>query len=197
MNIFLTGSNGYIGNAFLFKAANKGHTIFAVTQKRKNKKIRNVNWLVGPINKKWKELKKSDVLVHVAAAGVNEVIADYKKYYDFNVIKSKKLIENAIVAGCKKWLIISSNKEKKIKILKHNYKTIKKYEKKPFYIYGLTKLLFSQICVKLSIKNKAKCRIIRLYHVYGGNEKKTRMWPSLINAAKKNKRSNITNSLYM
>ena len=192
MNIFLTGANGYIGNAFLLKAAKKGHTIFAVTRKNKNKKIKNIKWLVGSINKKWKELSKSDVLIHFAAAGVNELNADYKKYYNFNVVKSKKLIKNAIAAGCKKWLIISSNKEKKIKILKLNYKTIKKYEKKLFYIYGLTKLLFSKICIRLSIKNKAKCRIIRLHHVYGGNEKKTRMWPSLIIAAKKNNNFNMT-----
>ena len=63
MNIFLTGSNGYIGNAFLLKAAKKGNKVFAVTRKKKNRKIKNVKWLIGPINKKWSELKKTDILV--------------------------------------------------------------------------------------------------------------------------------------
>ena len=45
MNIFVTGSNGYIGSEFIKKAAKKGFKIFAVTRKKKNRKIRNVKWL--------------------------------------------------------------------------------------------------------------------------------------------------------
>ena len=49
MKIFLTGSNGYIGSEFI-KAASKKNYIFAVTRK-KNKRIKNVKWLVGSIDK--------------------------------------------------------------------------------------------------------------------------------------------------
>ena len=57
MKIFLTGSNGYIGSEFI-KAASKKNYIFAVTRKKKNKRIKNVKWLVGSIDKKWHQLKK-------------------------------------------------------------------------------------------------------------------------------------------
>ena len=192
MNIFLTGSNGYIGNAFLLKAAKKGNKVFAVTRKKKNRKIKNVKWLIGPINKKWSELKKTDILVHLAAEGVYKKFASFKKCYEFNVIKSEEMIINAIKAGCKKWLIVSSKKEKKIRSLKLNNKIIKKHELKFNHIHALTKALFSKICIKYSAENNSKCRIIRLQHVYGGNEKKTRLWPSLIQAAKKNKNLYMT-----
>jgi len=44
----------------------------------------------------------------------------------------------------------------------------------------------------LSNKNNIKCRIIKLFHVYGKDERKNRLWPSLINSARKNKNLVIT-----
>lgn len=69
---------------------------------------------------------------------------------------------------------------------------IKIYEKKPDYIYALTKAIFTKFCVNFSKKNKLKLRVIRLFHVYGKNEKKTRLWPALIHAAKKNQDFKMT-----
>ena len=43
MNLFVTGSNGYIGRNFINKAAKKNIKIFAVTRKKKNKKIKNLS----------------------------------------------------------------------------------------------------------------------------------------------------------
>ena len=57
MKLFITGSNGYIARNFIKKAIKKKHKIFAVTRKKNNKKIKNVTWLVGNIDKKWKEIK--------------------------------------------------------------------------------------------------------------------------------------------
>ena len=61
MKIFITGANGYLGRNFIDKAVKKNMKIFAVTRK-KNKKLRNVKWLVESIGQKWKELAKADVL---------------------------------------------------------------------------------------------------------------------------------------
>ena len=72
MNIFVTGANGYIGRNFIKKVTKYKHKIFAVTRKKNNKKMKNVKWLNGSIDKKWRELSKSNVLIHFGAAGVNE-----------------------------------------------------------------------------------------------------------------------------
>ena len=96
MNLFITGSNGYIGGNFIKKAAKRGIKIFAVTREKKNKKIKNVTWLVGSIDKNWHELAKSDVLVHFATVGAYKKNADIKEAYELNVIKSSKLLLNAI-----------------------------------------------------------------------------------------------------
>ena len=103
MKIFLTGANGYIGRNFLKRAAIKGHKIYAVTRKKNNKKIKNVSWLVGPIDKKWKELEKANVLLHLATVGGYEKFPKFKQCYEFNVIKSTNLILNALEANCKNY----------------------------------------------------------------------------------------------
>ncbi len=193
MKLFVTGANGYIGRNFIKKASIKGFKIFALTRKKKNKKIRNVKWLVGSLNKNWKELKLTDVLIHFAAVGGYSRFSSFDVCHDFNVLKSRCLLDNSIKNGCNKMLIISTKKEKKIKSLKINKELIKSYEKKPDHIYALTKAMFSKICLNYSKENKhLKLRIIRLYHVYGGDEKKTRLWPALIHAAKNNKNFKMT-----
>ena len=144
MNIFLTGANGYIGSSFLKKVSKTRNTIYAVTRKKKNKRIKNVKWLIGPIEKEWKELKKADILVHLAAEGGYDRFANFKNCYDFNVTRSTKLIINAFNSGCRKWLIISS-KKKKIKSLKFNSKSIKIFEKNLTMFMHLQKLYFQNL----------------------------------------------------
>ena len=57
----------------------------------------------------------------------------------------------------------------------------------PFYNYALSKYIFTKKSLEIAKKNKVKCRVLKLFHVYGKNENMMRLWPSLINAAKKNK----------
>ena len=117
MNLFVTGANGYIGSNFIKKASSNNFKIFALTTKKRNKKIKNVKWLVGKIDKNWSELKQTDILVHLAAFGGYSRFSSFDKCYKFNVVKSKKLLENSIKSGCKKFLIISSKKEKNVACL--------------------------------------------------------------------------------
>ena len=192
MNIFVTGANGYIGRNFIKKATKYNHKIFAVTRKKNNKKMKNVKWLNGSIDKKWRELSKSNVLIHFAAVGVNEKFTNLESCFNFNVIKSTKLIFNALQSNCIKWLIISSNKEQKVRSLNLNPKVLNKKIKAPYFNYSLTKNIFSKICLSLSKKKNIKCRIIKLFHVYGNDERKSRLWPLLINSAKHNKNLSMT-----
>jgi nucleoside-diphosphate-sugar epimerase len=192
MRLFITGANGYIGRNFIKYAAKKNNKIFAVTRRKKNKKIPNVKWLVGEIDKEWKELKKSDLLIHFATVGAYDKFTKLKDTFDFNVSKSINLIFNAANNSCKKWLIISTNKEKKIdRLLKSKVKLQKKTHE-PHFNYALTKYMFSRIVLILSTIFNAKCRIVKLFHVYGNDENKKRLWPLLLFHSKKNLNLNMT-----
>ena len=187
MKIFLTGGTGYIGKNFIEYALKKKHIIYAPTRRRKNEKVKNLNWLIGSFDKNWKELKKSDVLIHLASTGVYRKHMSLNKCLEVNVIKSSKLLSNAINSKCLKWIIAGSCMEKKIKSKKFIKKIIREKKRIPFFNYALSKFLFTKISILVSKKMKIKCRVIRLFHVYGKNENKNRLWPSLIRAAKNNK----------
>ena len=112
MKIFLTGASGFIGKKFALLAIKSGNYIFAPIRKKYRKKFKhkNIKWLNGEFDQNWNnELSTSDILVHIAADGVNKNFS--KNIYDVNIFRSLKLFKNAIKAGCKKWLIVSTSSE--------------------------------------------------------------------------------------
>lgn len=112
MNIFLTGGSGFVGKNLIKLAIKRGYKIFAISRKNKKNK-KNIKWLKGELDKSYSNyFKKIDVLVHLAAAGVGKN-NNYQEIINTNVIKSSKLVMNAIQHGCKKFLIISSSSEYK------------------------------------------------------------------------------------
>tara|TARA_Y100001970_G_scaffold58208_1_gene73814 strand:- start:21513 stop:22343 length:831 start_codon:yes stop_codon:yes gene_type:complete len=185
MKIFLTGGSGFVGRKFIKEALKAGHVIYAITRKNKKKK-KNLIWLKGDLDKDWSRyLKKSKVLVHMAAAGVNKHI-DLEESINANVLKPHKLLINAINSKCFNWIIIGSASEygKQAKLKKPlNNKT----KELPETNYEVTKNLFTKLSIFLSRKYKINCRIMRLFNVYGEGEKKRRLWQSLKTAAKLNK----------
>ena len=185
MKIFLTGGSGFVGRKFIKEALKVGHVIYAITRKNK-KKNKNLIWLKGDLDKDWSRyLKKSKVLVHMAAAGVNKHI-DLEEAINVNILKPHKLLMNAINSKCFNWIIIGSASEygEQAKLKKPLSNKTKEF---PETNYEVTKNLFTKLSISLSKKYKTKCRIMRLFNVYGEGENKKRLWPSMKIAAKLNK----------
>jgi nucleoside-diphosphate-sugar epimerase len=192
MNIFLTGGTGFVGKKFIKLAIKQGHKIFAISRKKKiNKK--NIKWLIGELDKPWPNyFKKTDVLVHLAAAGVDKN-ANSQEIINTNVLKSSKLVMNAIQSGCKKFLIISSSSEYKRQLSKEFIELSLKSKRDPEDIYGKSKVIFSDFCKMIAKKKKVQVRLMRLFPVYGEGEKKNRLYPSLKKAALEGKKFIIMN----
>jgi nucleoside-diphosphate-sugar epimerase len=198
MNIFVTGGSGFIGKSFIKEASKKKNFIFSLTRKKQknlNSKVKN---LFGGLDKDWsKYLKKTDVLVHLAAAGVQPNKTKRKVIFKTNITDSLKFIKNAVDAGCKNFLIISTSSE-----YGHKSKKIKKigtkFKRKPKNPYSVSKVKFTDLIKKLSGRKefqKCKFRIMRIFPIYGPNENSYRLYPSLKNAAEKGKNFLIKNPL--
>jgi len=193
MNIFLTGGTGFVGKKFIKLAIKHGHRIFAISRKNK-KNNKNIKWLIGELDKPWPNyFKKTDVLVHLAAAGVDNN-ANSQEIINTNVLKSSKLVMNAIQSGCKKFLIISSSFEYKRQLSKKSVELSFKSKRDPEDIYGKSKVIFSDFCKMIAKKNKVQVRLMRLFQVYGEGEKRNRLYPSLKKAALEGKKFIIMNS---
>ena len=90
MIIFLTGGTGFVGKRFLKLATDRGHFVYSVSRKKNYKIKNNIKWLKGEVDDDWKKfIKKSDVIVHLAAKGVRSYRnKDYYEVINFNVKKS-------------------------------------------------------------------------------------------------------------
>lgn len=192
MKIFLTGGTGFIGKNFIRAALKKGLYIFATTRKHKPIRHKRLKWLVGDFCLDWKELEKSDVLVHLAAEGVVSNKNDKKKIFNTNIEKSKTLLENAIKYNCKKWLIASTSSEYGLSLKKFNNVSIKT-PRKPDDYYSLSKFYFTNLSIKLAKEFNCKARIMRIFPVYGEGEDKERFYASLVKAAKNGKNFKVKN----
>ena len=194
MKIFLTGASGFIGKKFALLAIKSGNYIFAPIRKKYRKKFKhkNIEWLNGEFDQNWNnELSKSDVLVHIAADGVNKNFS--KNIYDVNIFRSLKLFQNAIKAGCKKWLIVSTSSEYGRK--KYNQKLKSITNRIPDSDYGLSKAIFSDQIQNLAKKFNCQVRIMRVFPTYGTGENNMRLFPSLLKAIKNNENFIIKNPL--
>ena len=194
MRLFLTGASGFLGKNFYKLALKRGYFIYATSRKRKKKKIKNLKWLHGDFNSNWKkEMSNSDILVHLAAEGLVE--KKKQDIYETNIFKSLSLLKNAIKYNCKNWLIISTSSEYGMKLNSKKLIFSKKTNRIPDDDYGLSKAIFSDECIKLAKKFKCKVRIMRVFPVYGQGENKSRLYPSLISAAKQGKNFFLKNPL--
>ena len=145
-------------------AAKKGDFIYAVSRKKKNTTQKILNGFVEILVHDWsKELSKSDLLVHFAAAGVNQ--KNKKEIFNTNIFKSIKLLRNSIKHNCKKWLIISTSSEYGFRANKKIFN--KNTNRLPSDDYGLSKAIFTDQCIKLARQFKCKVRIMRVFPVYG------------------------------
>tara|TARA_Y100001970_G_C14201157_1_gene841157 strand:+ start:85 stop:903 length:819 start_codon:yes stop_codon:yes gene_type:complete len=193
MNILVSGASGFFGNNFIRYASKKGHRIYAMSR-YKQKKIKNVKWIIGSLDRDNKDFKKCELLIHFASAGVSNRNLPYKKAFEINVIKSSKFLINAAKAGCLKWIIIGSSSEYG-KTLKLGKPVNINSKRLPVCNYGKTKSEFSDLVKILSKKFNARCRIMRTFPVFGKNENKNRLVPSLLKAIKEKKNFIVNNPM--
>jgi len=191
--LFVTGASGFLGNFFLSKAVNKNYKIFALSRK-KRKNTKNIFWIKGEINDNFeKYLKKSDTMIHFAASGVNQTFLNTNTALKENVLKPYQFLNNCSNYGLKKWIIIGSASEygkaaHAKKILSINTR------EQPETNYEISKLIFSKLAMELSRRNKIKCRVLRIFNVYGQGENKKRLLPSIRRALKLKKTFTVLSS---
>jgi|LakMenEpi03Aug12_release.lakeMendotaPanAssembly.Ray.scaffolds.fasta_scaffold330816_2 nucleoside-diphosphate-sugar epimerase len=193
MKILVSGASGFFGSNFINLASTKGHYIYAISR-YKQKRIKNVKWIIGKFEKNHECFKKCEVLIHFASAGVANRNLSYKKAFEINVIKSAKFLINAARAGCLKWVIIGTSSEYG-KTLQSGKPVNVNSQRLPVCNYGKTKLIFTELTKILSKIFKARCRIMRSFPVYGVNESKNRLIPKLLKAIKEKKNFIIKNPM--
>jgi nucleoside-diphosphate-sugar epimerase len=188
--IFITGGGGFIGSNLTSFLSKKKFMIFCLTNKRNRPKIKNVKYIYGKINDNLdKYLNNVDLVIHCAASGVYKIEKE-KDVYQVNYLDSINFFKNAYKLNCKNWIFIGSSGE--YGLVKDKPMSVKNTKLKPLNNYGKSKVKFFRILSKLKIKKKCKILYLRVFHVYGKNEPKGRLYTNLINAIKQNKDFKMT-----
>lgn len=158
MNILITGSTGFLGQALLHEIQNKKYELQLIVRKKKKKKnyhfcnLKNVKKIKSILN-----ILKPDVIINLAAE-VN-FLRKTKEIYTIN-----SLVPKIFAQYCKKnnkYLIHASTILINHVDILYNHQSILK----PFNYYGKTKLLAEKFIVKSGCKHT----IIRFGGIFGKN----------------------------
>ena len=189
MHFFVSGATGFIGSHFLNNLFKNEHNVTALRRSLAVPKvplIKEPNWCTGKLNDDWKtQLKKCDVFVHLASAGVNKNMNDWKYCFDVNVNQSMYIWQQAIESGVKNFLICGSCYEYGQSGEEYDFLPVNA-ELKPINAYGTSKAVASITALGLAKNYSLNLVVARLFHTFGKGESENRFYPSLLNASLKN-----------
>ena len=175
--ILVTGANGFIGNKICENLMfNKFDVIATVRNKNKiNKNLKNT-FTTGEIdgNTNWSNtLKNIDCIIHCAAKSQTiskKKVISLQDYRKINVNGTKNLAEQAVKAGVRRFIFISSIKVNGEKTLQ-NSSFKHDDEPMPQNNYAISKLEAEQLLLEISRRSSLEVVIIRPPLVYGPNVK--------------------------
>lgn len=132
------------------------------------------------------DLEGCDAVIHLAAHTANPPYAKLSTCIEENAITTLHLLEMAKKARIKKFVLAGSCFE--YGMSGNEYERIPTDASlKPTNTYAISKALCSTSALQWSKQNQLNIEVLRLFHVFGPGEKKTRFWPSLREAAKNGK----------
>ena len=178
--VFLTGASGFIGRHLVKQLLKNGYNVINI-----KRELFTGSNAIDLLNF-FKTVKISDnsVLIHLAAAGVNEKLAD-DEYQYVNVVCTEKLLKCASEAGIQASIITGTCFE--YGLSGEHYDRIPTWaELRPIGAYAKSKAAAFGNIVNNSHFFKKGISYLRLFQVYGEGEPSNRLYPSLLMASKNN-----------
>ena len=184
MNLFITGGSGFVGTNLLLESnfLKKSKKMYCLTRKKNIKDVnKKIIWINGNLNSNLtKYFKKSDCLLHMAAHSANRPYDNLYNCFKWNCLSSMNLIERAFNEGIKKFIIIGTYHEYGFAGQLHkNKKTSTTSFCLPLSTFALSKSFFFQTIFSWSLGKDVSIKYLRLPHVFGEGELKTRLWPQI------------------
>ncbi len=186
MRIFITGSNGFIGSHLVKKALDRGHEVLGLRLPNHKEKIylpKQPIWISGTLEDDYKQaLAGCDVVIHLAAYGVNPLHDSWKEAFRWNVAASLNLWTQAHNAGLKR-IILSGSCFEYGKSAERFQFIPSDAPLEPVNAYGASKAAATLAAMAFAREKNMELAVLRPFHVYGEGENPNRFWPTLRKAA--------------
>ena len=180
MNLFITGATGFIGKNLLDNKdfLKKFSKIYCLTRKKKINNKNNIIWVKGNLKSSLKKyLKKSDCLLHLAAHSANKPYDNLENCFKWNCSVSVNFIDKAYKSGVRKFMILGSYFEYGFAGQVYEKKYLQKVLSS-MSSYALSKSFSFKHCF-LGHWENISIKYLRLPHVFGEGELKSRLWPQI------------------
>lgn len=187
LRIFVTGGTGFIGSHFLVAALAAGHKVVAIRRTTDSSPVLPLNpqplWLERNLgNISVGDLHDSNVVVHLASAGVSPKYALWQELVEANVVGSSHLIATAHAAGISRIVVAGSC---------HEYgRSANRYPAvpvdaplEPLSLYGSSKAAAYHLLTAYARVNSLQLFYGRIFSAFGDGQCEANFWPSLRKAA--------------
>jgi nucleoside-diphosphate-sugar epimerase len=195
MKCLVTGSQGFVGKNLIPQLLKDGHDLLCITSKLKQVcKHPAIKYHVSELSAIDSSLFQDvDALIHLAAAGVDQnTMVDLHEAFQINVVDSYKVILNALTAGVRRIIYISSCFEYGLSAL-NNKSGLGVYDALlPQNQYAATKAALTTLLIPLCNYFPCSITILRTYNLYGDYERPTRLYPSIVKAIQDRQPLHIT-----
>lgn len=181
MTIFLTGATGFVGRHVLNDLLSKGFNVVALCRENNADLVKSekITWIKGSLGSVSEEdLKGSDVIIHIAAAGVIPGQNDFDEIYKTNFTDFVSLLKKAKNASIKRVVVAGTCSEYGSESEKYENVPIEA-SLNPIDSYGASKAAATIAAKAFAVEYGLELIILRLFHVYGEGESENRFWPSL------------------
>ena len=191
MKILIIGGTGFIGFNLLKKLKNLRFSITSISLSypKKNNLILGVKYVKLDITNQ-NEIKKIngnfDIVVNAGGyGGLDDNFRDTSKMYQNQIKGLKNVASFFLKKKIKKFIQVGSSLEYGSV---SGIQTEKSYPKNPITIYGKSKLYSTNYLKFLNKVYNFPVVVLRLYQVYGPNQKNNRLIPYIIDSIIKNKK---------
>ena len=188
MRIFVTGATGFIGSHFLIAALENDFSVLAL-----RRSILSSTRIQLKCEPEWIQIAMEDLgkvhfqrvdgVVHLAAHSPNYPYDSLSNCLHWNLIVPLQMFEKARQAGVSKFLVAGSCFEygksgERFKFIPANAPL------EPTLPYPASKAAASISFIQWAQDYKVSLSLCRIFQAYGIGEHKSRLWPSIVRAAK-------------
>lgn len=194
--IFVTGATGFIGKNLIKNAIQDNFQIVAIRRNKNNNldfgDSNKIKWIDSDLKNIREEMfSDSEILIHLASAGVSPKKVEHENMLMSNVIDTSKLIERAVKAGIKRVIMVGSCHEYgKVSYGNGLIKADSKLD--PVTFYASSKAASYFISLAQCRKYMFEMFYGRIFSVYGDGQFSGNFWPSLKKAAVNGKNFHMT-----